>query len=1231
MRIKAFRVFSLLLALVYCSSLELRAQGRPFNKEDKQAFREQTKPEDRRYLVDVGARVIAPGLNKPVAFHKNHALVYVQFHEPVGAAERGNLTREQVRFYEAISPNTYVAKVNEKALQALGQHPLLRGIEPVEAADKLTEKIFKGTVGSHVVNQDGTWSVHVRFHEDVTLPQALAALDSAAIQAAGVKRFLFKNRLPVRASQQQLTRLAEDAAVSSIEEIPPPPKADNATAAQLSNVDDVQAAPFTLNGNGVILGIWDGGPVRIAHPDLTPRVTLVENNGTIDDHATHVSGTMISSGVNNANARGMATNATLFSWDFDNGDSTTEQDDGVDNQDIVIANHSWGTIIGWDQGSDTGNTGLFGSYDGTARDWDTLVRDTGLIVCKSSGNDRNDCDPADNTDCDGALGTDGQRYDTIGTQGNSKNVITVGAINDNGTTIAVFSSSGPADDGRIKPDVVANGVSVFSTWGLDMTLGGCPGTNYCSIQGTSMSTPVVSGICALLVERYRQVYSGDNPSPDIIKAVLVNTATDLGRPGPDYLFGHGLVNALAAVQIIDAGPVRIITGTVDEDDVDEYLIALPGGMPSLRVTLNWLDPAGAANSGNNDIVNNLDVTVIGPDNVTRFPFTGPGVNFTQNATATGANNIDTVEHVNIANPQQGFWRVRVRGTDVPSGPQNYALVANASFSLPDQPDIRVNAPLNFDTVCPGDQQLRTLSIFNIGGADLLVSSVTVIAGGADFSVLPNPTQPFIVQPGEHIDMRVRFSPSSPGAKAGIVRIVSNDADQGTLDLPMTGQGGATVMTTFLPNAGNFGEVCIGSFRDLNLIINNAGDCTLSVDGITSTSAQFVVPVVVNYPIIIHPGDSVAVPIRFQPTTLGPKTGTIVVSTTGGIVPNRMISVSGQVPPGDVRVTGSSDFGEVCAGSVAEKTISVCNVGKCNLSVVSVAFNPPCANFTLINNPFPAIVSPDSCMDVVIRYTPTACGDHTCTLVITTDDPDTPVISLTVTASTPCASIDVPPDMAFPPTVISSFGPCRSLLPFPISNTGTCPLWITDIEIGGPQAAEYSFVGLPSFPIILEQGHIVGEGDLSIAFSPDVLARERHATVTVTYMIDPVTGTTASVTRELCGEGVHTGARVLVMQGNIPLAKVEKIQLQRINANRNKDPLDTHDNIQDAPLVTVVPGLPCEPFQYHREYGTVSNPIQLLPGSYQVTVAAIINGKRKSKSVGFDVETCTFNPTVVIKY
>jgi len=98
-----------------------------------------------------------------------------------------------------------------------------------------------------------------------------------------------------------------------------------------------------------------------------------------------------------------------------------------------------------------------------------------------------------------------------------------------------------------------------------------------------------------------------------------------------------------------------------------------------------------------------------------------------------------------------------------------------------------------------------------------------------------------------------------------------------------------------------------------------------------------------------------------------------------------------------------------------------------------------------------------------------------------------------------------------------------------------------------------------------------------------------------------------------------------------LATVEKIQLQRINANRNKKILDTQDVVQNATLQTVTPAPPCTSFQFHREYGTVSNPIQLLPGSYQVTVSAIVNGKRMSKTVGFNVDTCGFNPNIVINF
>ena len=285
----------------------------------------------------------------------------------------------------------------------------------------------------------------------------------------------------------------------------------------------------------------------------------------------------------------------------------------------------------------------------------------------------------------------------------------------------------------------------------------------------------------------------------------------------------------------------------------------------------------------------------------------------------------------------------------------------------------------------------------------------------------------------------------------------------------------------------------------------------------------------------------------------------------------------------------------------------------------------CPDFTLVNNPFPATVSHDSCLNLVIRFTPTSPGPKSCTLTITSDDPNNPVINLTVTGNTPAASIDVPLDATFPPTVIQSIGPCHSANPFPISNTGSCNLTITNITINGTNAGDYSLSGLPSFPIILQPGHIVGEGDLSVVFSPTAVARERRATIDVTYESNPITHSTTTVTRMLCGEGVKTGARVLVEAAGVPLPSVKKIQLQRLTVNKDSDV------VHNAPLQTVTPTLPCIPFQFHREYGTVSNPIQLLTGSYQVTVQATINGHNRTQTAAFELGTCDFNPNVVVNF
>jgi hypothetical protein len=442
---------------------------------------------------------------------------------------------------------------------------------------------------------------------------------------------------------------------------------------------------------------------------------------------------------------------------------------------------------------------------------------------------------------------------------------------------------------------------------------------------------------------------------------------------------------------------------------------------------------------------------------------------------------------------------------------------------------------------------------------------------------------------------------------------------------------SATIVTIIADSGNFGEVCVGAFKDLPLTISNSGECKLVVSDITSSSVDFVVPQVLAYPIVINPGNSVQVPIRFQPTSIGPKAGVITIVNNDPITPNKTVNVSGTAPPGDIRVTGSTDFGEVCPGELAEKTVSICNVGRCDLNVASVEFVGACPDFTLVNNPFPAPISHDSCVDVVIRFTPTSCGPKTCTLRITSDDPDSPVINKTVTASTPCASIDVPPDVCFPAEVIQSVGACVNFKPFPISNTGNCPLKITNIALGGANPGAYTLVGLPSFPIILEQGHVVGEGDFNIGFAPTALARDTLASITVTYESDPVAGTTTQVTRTLNGEGVRTGARVLVTVGGAPLASVKKIQLHRLTANQNRIRLDSVDVVQNVPLSTVVPAFPCGQFQYHREYGTVSNPVQLAPGSYRLTVQAIVSGHVRSLTVGFDVTTCDFNPNIVVGF
>ena len=113
--------------------------------------------------------------------------------------------------------------------------------------------------------------------------------------------------------------------------------------------------------------------------------------------------------------------------------------------------------------------------------------------------------------------------------------------------------------------------------------------------------------------------------------------------------------------------------------------------------------------------------------------------------------------------------------------------------------------------------------------------------------------------------------------------------------------------------GDFGDVCLRSFVDQMLILSNSGRCSLTIGDIASSVADFVVPEVLSYPIVVAAaGGSLHVPIRFAPTSLGAKSGVITIQSDDP-KSEKSIRVSGTVPSGKLAVIGSTCIGGVKAG------------------------------------------------------------------------------------------------------------------------------------------------------------------------------------------------------------------------------------------------------------------------------------------------------------------------------
>lgn len=456
------------------------------------------------------------------------------------------------------------------------------------------------------------------------------------------------------------------------------------------------------------LGIWDGGRIRGTHVELTGRVTQKDNPAaTPIDHATHVAGTLIASGVNPI-AKGMAFGIQeLIAYDFDG--HLSEMLSEAPN--LLISNHSYGAIAGWrfNEGENRwefwGPAGAtqdfkFGYYSSEAQVWDSIAYNAPYyLIVKSVGNNREENgpdvgDPYWRYNSSNQMVSSGNRpagissndtFDCISTYGTAKNILTVGAIEPivsgyqrpEDAKMTTFSSWGPTDDGRIKPDVVAVGVDLISTIATSNTA-------YAYQSGTSMSTPNAAGSLVLLQEQYSKMHPGTFMRSATLKGIIIHTADEAGAaPGPDYKFGWGLINMEKAVSVITSNNTdQLIQENVLNNGATYTTNVVASGKGPVVVTISWTDVKGTVETTNmlnnttRKLVNDLDVRV--KRGATTFLPWILNPSQPNNAATKADNNRDNVEKIEIPDAIPGETltiEVTHKGT-LDRGAQAYSLLVS---------------------------------------------------------------------------------------------------------------------------------------------------------------------------------------------------------------------------------------------------------------------------------------------------------------------------------------------------------------------------------------------------------------------------------------------------------------------------------------------------------------------------------------------------------------------------
>nr|WP_299382389.1 S8 family serine peptidase [Allomuricauda sp.] len=424
-----------------------------------------------------------------------------------------------------------------------------------------------------------------------------------------------------------------------------------------------------LDGTGLTVGVWDAGIALITHQEYGGRVSDGDASMEIDDHATMVTGNMISSGIN-SKARGAAygAHAITHNWTRDKIEVAEAAANG-----LLLSNHSYGIM------SDRVPDWYFGAYIKVAQDWDKIMYHAPYyLMVTAAGNAQRSMDNESPI-----YGKTSDGLDLLLGFATSKNGLTIAGANTEigsqgelkSANIASYSSLGPVDDGRVKPDLAGDGNSILTTTADS-------DSSYASSFGTSMAAPGVTG-SLLLLQQYHEELFGGYMKAATLKGLALHTADDVDAKGPDYKMGWGIMNAKSAAELLQNRDYSslILEESLTEGETFTMTINAREG-EALMASISWTDPDGEyfnrgdLNSSTSALTNDLDIR-ISKNGTTVFPWK-LNPKKALDAAIQGDNLVDPYERIEIANASGEYTITISHKGLLKDGFQDFSLIVSGA-------------------------------------------------------------------------------------------------------------------------------------------------------------------------------------------------------------------------------------------------------------------------------------------------------------------------------------------------------------------------------------------------------------------------------------------------------------------------------------------------------------------------------------------------------------------------